>query len=57
MRVLGHVADAQLKRAARVAWAFWSADWTPWQAIVRLRQDWPSLMFDVRPHYDDSAGG
>ena len=50
--VLEHVADARLKRIARLAWAFWSADWTPWRAIVRLRQDWPSLMFDIRPHYD-----
>ena len=39
VRVLEHVADARLKRAARVAWEFWSADWTPWRAIVRLRQD------------------
>ncbi len=57
VRGLEHVADARLKRAARVAWEFWSADWTPWRAILRLRQDWPGLMFDVRPHYDDSAGG
>ncbi len=57
VRVLEHVADARLKRIARVAWEFWSADWTPWPAIVRLRQDWPDLMFDVRPHYDDGAGG
>ena len=55
VRVLEHVADARLKRAARVAWAFWSADWTPWRAIVRLRQDWPSLMFDIRPHYDEDV--
>ena len=57
VRVLEHVADARLKRAARVAWEFWSSDWTPWRAIVRLRQDWPDLMFDIRPHYDDGAGG
>ena len=56
VRVLEHVADARLKRVARVAWEFWSADWTPWRAILRLRQHWPGLMFDVRPHYDDGAG-
>ena len=56
VRVLEHVADARLKRVARVAWEFWSADWTPWRAITRLRQDWPGLMFDVRPHYDDGGG-
>ncbi len=52
---LGHVADARLKRIARVAWQFWSADWTPWRAIVRLRQNWPGLMFDVRPYHDEDA--
>ena len=57
VRVLEHVADARLKRAARVAWAFWSADWTPWRAIARLRQTWPSLMFDIRPHYEGGADG
>ena len=56
VRVLEHVADARLKRVARVAWEFWSADWTPWRAILRLRQHWPGLMFDVRPHYEDSVG-
>ena len=56
VRVLEHVADALLKRAARVAWEFRSADWTPWRALIRLRQDWPGLMFDIRPHYEDSAG-
>jgi hypothetical protein len=30
---------------------FLSADWTPWQAIQRLRQDWSPLVFDVRPDY------
>ena len=57
VRALEHVADARLKRVARVAWEFWSADWTPWRAIARLRQDWPDLMFDVRPHYENGAGG
>ena len=31
---------------------FWSADWTPWPAIARLRRDWPALRFDIRPFYD-----
>ena len=33
--------------------SFWSADWTPWRALVRIRSDWPTLHFDVRPTYDD----
>lgn len=34
--------------------AFWSADWTPWRAIARVRQDWPTLRLDVRPIYEAS---
>ncbi len=32
--------------------AFWSADWTPWQALATVRARWPALRFDVRPAYD-----
>jgi len=32
---------------------FWAADWTPWPAIVQLRQNWPMLRIAVRPLYDD----
>ena len=32
--------------------SFWSADWTPWPAIIRMREGWPALRFDVRPVYD-----
>jgi hypothetical protein len=34
---------------------FWSADWTPWPALARLRRDWPALRFEVRPRYDDAG--
>ena len=30
--------DRRLRRSARVVYEFLSADWTPWQAILRLRQ-------------------
>jgi hypothetical protein len=34
-------------------WAgFWSADWTPWPALLALRARWPDLRFDLRPLYD-----
>ncbi|MBK1662774.1 hypothetical protein, partial [Paracraurococcus ruber] len=37
-----------------LAWlGFWSADWTPWPAILALRARWPGLSFAVRPIYDD----
>jgi hypothetical protein len=32
---------------------FWSADWTPWPAILTLRARWPALRLEVRPLYDD----
>ena len=36
----------------RLSLSFWSADWTPWPAITRIRADWPTLRFDLQPHYD-----
>ena len=51
VRVLEGQEDKRLRRSARVTYAFLSADWTPWQAIRRLRRDWPELVLDVRPDY------
>lgn len=31
---------------------FWSADWTPWRALMTLRVQWPALRFGVRPTYE-----
>ena len=31
---------------------FWSADWTPWRALARLTELWPTLRFQVCPLYD-----
>ncbi len=53
VRILDRNADRRLRRTARLVLEFWSADWTPWQAITRLRRDWSDLIFDIRPHYDD----
>ena len=36
----------------RLQLSFWSADWTPWRALERIRADWPTLRFDLQPHYD-----
>ena len=32
---------------------FWSADWSPWQALRRLRRDWPVLTLELRPDYPE----
>ena len=37
-----------------VSFTFWSADWTPWRALLQLRQRWPALRFDLRPSYRQS---
>ena len=42
-----------MRRKAEIVYEFHSADWTPWQAILRLRRVWPSLKLTVRPSYDD----
>jgi hypothetical protein len=43
--------DRRHRRSARIAYEFWSADWTPWPALAALRTAWPSLVFDCRPDY------
>ncbi len=57
---LRHVAELPAPKAGRppsrtpgrLRLGFWSADWTPWPAVARLRRDWPALRFEVRPFYD-----
>ena len=62
-QMLRHVAEdpAQPKRrapaAGQGAWhlSFWSADWTPWQALATLAGRWPMLRFEIRPTYDEAS--
>jgi hypothetical protein len=61
-QALRHVSiDAAAEAAARRALArgeetfvvtFWSADWTPWRALVRIAVEWPRLRFETRPIYE-----
>ena len=44
-----------VREPGRLRFGFWSADWTPWPAIARLRRDWPALRFEVTPRYDDAG--
>lgn len=53
VRIREEGADRRLRRKAEIVYEFRSADWTPWQAILRLRRDWPKLVFVVQPRYDD----
>ena len=56
VRVVSGDADRRRRRTAVVTYAFYSADWSPWQALVRLRAEWPSLVFELRPEYGDGGG-
>jgi hypothetical protein len=56
-RPLRHVAplpatlDGRLRKMGQLRVGFWSADWSPWAAIARLRRHWPELSFELQPHY------
>lgn len=57
LRPLRHVSvralpDRRARRHVKIMYEFWSADWTPWQAFVRLQSEWRELVFDIRPYYD-----
>jgi hypothetical protein len=41
------------RKTVRRTMEFFSADWTPWAALVAIREAWPALGFAVRPDYDD----
>ena len=49
--------DQRARRSARLVYRFWSAEWTPWQALDRVRTDWPDLVFDIRPQYARADAG
>jgi hypothetical protein len=50
----GAAGDPRYAAAGEAAFRvdFWSADWTPWRALLTLRAAWPALRFDIRPRYD-----
>jgi hypothetical protein len=37
--------------SASLRLSFWSADWTPWQALATVAARWPALRFAVVPTY------
>ena len=51
VRVLGTGEDGRRTRTARVVLEFHAADWSPWQALLRIRGNWPRLVLDLRPDY------
>ncbi|MHB0728265.1 hypothetical protein ACX4MZ_12920 [Roseomonas mucosa] len=56
VRELEPTLDGRKRRMAELRVEFWSADWSPWQALRRLRRDWPALSFGLQPDYADGGG-
>jgi hypothetical protein len=56
VRVVEENGDRRLRRSARIIYEFYAADWTPWQAILRLRREWPKLVLAITPQYDKPDG-
>jgi hypothetical protein len=56
VRLLEENSDRRLRRSARVVYEFLSADWTPWQALLQLRHDWPTLVLVAQPRYGEANG-
>ena len=60
-RPLRHVAalpltlDRRKRRMGQMRVGFWSADWSPWAAVARLRRNWPLLSFVLQPRYAGPA--
>ncbi|MBP0495692.1 hypothetical protein [Roseomonas indoligenes] len=55
-QVLPSTLDGRRKRMGQLRVGFWSADWSPWAAVARLRRAWPGLSFELQPHYPGGAG-
>ncbi|MBO1074660.1 hypothetical protein [Roseomonas marmotae] len=53
VRLLPGGQDRRSTRTDRMDVEFWSADWSPWRALARLRRDWPVLVLDLRPQYGE----
>ena len=51
VRELPGQADGRRRQTGQLAVEFWSADWSPWPALVALRRAWPALRFVLRPDY------
>jgi hypothetical protein len=43
--------DGRRKRMGQFRVGFWSGNWSPWQALARLRRAWPDLSFELQPDY------
>ena len=51
VRELPDTGDHRRRRTRQMRIEFWSADWSPWQALRQLRRNWQDLRLDLRPDY------
>ncbi len=56
VEALPETLDGRRRRMGQLRVGFWSADWSPWAAIARLRRTWPELSFEPQPHYPGGEG-
>ncbi|MBB5696154.1 hypothetical protein [Muricoccus pecuniae] len=54
VELLPSTLDGRKRKMGQLRIGFWSADWSPWAAIARLRRAWPELSLELRPHYPGS---
>jgi hypothetical protein len=47
--------DGRRKKMGQLRVGFWSANWSPWQALARLRRAWPDLSLELQPDYAPGA--
>ncbi len=57
VRALPNQGDRRRHRTGTMRVSFWSADWSPWPALMRLRRDWPDLRLELRPDYAADGHG
>ena len=50
---LPHIKDGTVKPLA--VFRFISEDWSPWIALLRMRERWPELSFKLIPSYLDTV--
>ncbi|MFC7736846.1 hypothetical protein ACFQX4_13510 [Roseomonas sp. GCM10028921] len=44
VEVLPSTLDGRKRGMGQLRLGFWSADWSPWQAVARLRRTWPGWL-------------
>jgi hypothetical protein len=55
VQALPSTLDGRKKRMGQLRVGFWSANWSPWQALARLRRAWPDLSLELQPDYAPGA--